>query len=191
MMAQIETIDFHTDTLIGAHDAKGDPHVAMRPIVDNMGLDWPSQRKRLLRDPVLSQGVVMMTTPSEGGTQNTLCLRLDLLPGWLATINANRIKREEVREKVIRYQRECYAVLARHFFGAAEAEPQRVDFDDIDRMPSWMEAKSLVTEARHSFNKRSARQMWFRMGLPIVPAMYEIDRQGELFHLTPIDGGKV
>ena len=39
-----------------------------------------------------------------------ICLALKFLPGWLFGISTNRIK-EELREKIIQYQRESYDVL--------------------------------------------------------------------------------
>jgi hypothetical protein len=43
-----------------------------------------------------------------------LCLPLDYLNGWLFGINASRVK-AGVRERLLRYQRECYKVLAEAF----------------------------------------------------------------------------
>jgi hypothetical protein len=50
--------------------------------------------------------------------QEMTCLPLDYLNGWLFGVNANRVK-PEVRERVIRYQKECYRVLADAFQGTA------------------------------------------------------------------------
>ncbi len=47
-------------------------------------------------------------------TQSMLCLPLDMLNGWLFGINADCVK-PEIRETVLRYQRECYRVLADAF----------------------------------------------------------------------------
>jgi hypothetical protein len=41
-------------------------------------------------------------------------LPLDYLNGWLFGINANRVK-DEVKDRLVRYQEECYQVLADHF----------------------------------------------------------------------------
>lgn len=40
-----------------------------------------------------------------------ICLPLDYMCGWLFGSNADRVK-PEVRGRLIRYQRECYAVLS-------------------------------------------------------------------------------
>ncbi len=96
-------------------------YVPLKPISDFLGVDWDGQRQRIRRDPVLSEvvkGAVVTTAPSAsgrgGGPQEMLCLPLDFLNGYLFGINANRV-REDIRDKVIRYQRECYQVLAAAF----------------------------------------------------------------------------
>jgi len=43
-----------------------------------------------------------------------ICLPLDMLNGWLFGINANRVK-ESLRDRLLRYQHECYRVLAQAF----------------------------------------------------------------------------
>ncbi len=96
-------------------------YVPVRPVCDFLGVDWRSQYRRIQRDPVLSKhftGVVITTTPDPvtggGGPQATNCLPLDYLTGFLFGINANRVKKE-IRDRLIRYQEECYRVLADAF----------------------------------------------------------------------------
>lgn len=92
-------------------------YVPIRPICEYLGLDWSAQYRRINRDPVLSeaiQGVAITTTPSfegrGGGLQEMSCLPLKFLPGWLFGVSPSRVK-EDLREKIIRYQRESYDVL--------------------------------------------------------------------------------
>lgn len=87
--------------------------VPIRPICDQLGISWPAQFERIKRDPVLSevsQGVRVTRTPAQGGEQEMLCLPIEYLNGWLFGVSASRI-RAELRDKVLRYQRECYLVL--------------------------------------------------------------------------------
>lgn len=104
--------------VIDTTEIDGVPHVALKPIVEGMGLDWSSQRQRVARDPVLSEGVVVTTMPSPGGRQETAVLPLKLLTGFLFGIDANRV-REDIRDGVIAYQRECYDALAAYWLHAA------------------------------------------------------------------------
>lgn len=113
MMLQTALVPFRGQTLLTVRD--GDQvRVAIRPICEALGLNWSGQYLRITRDPVLSKGVCVMQTPSGGGVQETLTLPLDLLNGWLFGIDSRRV-RPEVREQLIAYQEECYAVLARHW----------------------------------------------------------------------------
>lgn len=120
--SSIVTVEFHGQSLVTTQH-NGEPHVAMRPIVEAMGLDWQAQLQRIKRHPVLAQGVVMITTPSDGGTQEANCLPLKLLNGWLFGIDTNRVK-PELRETILMYQRECYDALYRYWHEGSAANPR-------------------------------------------------------------------
>jgi hypothetical protein len=90
------------------------PYVLMKPICENIGLDWNSQKKRINRNAVLSKGKVMMTSPSNGGDQEYIALPLGMLNGWLMGVDANKVK-PEIKETLVKYQLECYDVLYKHF----------------------------------------------------------------------------
>lgn len=122
--------------------------------------------------------MTVMVIPSEGGSQETACLRLDLLHGWLFTVDALRVK-APIRATVLTYQRECYAALSRAF--ARPREPERVRPLVPDETMSPRLAKSLVTEVRHTWGGYAARQMWFKLKLPTVTAMYSAPYQASLF----------
>lgn len=140
MSKQLTTIDFHGAKLVAvAGDRPDSTLVAMKPIVEGMGLDWKTQHRKISSHPVLSKGMVMMTipaeakgvaitdTPCEGGDQEMTCLSLDLLNFWLATIHPDRIKDQTVRARVIEYQTECARVLFNHFFGKAIAAGEHLN----------------------------------------------------------------
>ena len=106
--------------------------MALRPIVENIGLDWAAQYSRIKRHPVLSTSVVVMTTQMPGDDQqrNVFCLPLSMLNGWLFGVDVNRV-REEIRPKLIRYQTECFEVLAQHFMPAQRPHNPALDYDRI------------------------------------------------------------
>ena len=89
--------------------------VAVKPIADAMGLDWEGQRQRIKRDPILSEATFMTKVPFPNGPQNSLCLHLDYLNGWMFKIQSARIVDADLRAKVQAFQRECYRVLNAHF----------------------------------------------------------------------------
>ncbi|WP_080737717.1 phage antirepressor N-terminal domain-containing protein [Gallibacterium anatis] len=109
MNTQLQTIQFYNRTLT-TFEQNNIHYVAMKPICENIGLDWHAQRQRIHRDEVLSQGAVMITLPSVSGEQQTLCLPIQYLNGWLFGIDVKRVK-PEIRETLITYKRECYQAL--------------------------------------------------------------------------------
>ncbi len=123
-------VPFHGDTLLILEDHFGDRFVALRPIVDALGLDWSSQHKRIKRDGVLSEGVCVMQTPSEGGDQDAVALPFNLFHGWLFTLQVSRTK-PEIQEKLLAYQLECFDVLHSYFTEGAAWNPRfhRQEFD--------------------------------------------------------------
>lgn len=113
-MSNAITVSFNNQN-ITAFLHNDTPVVALKPIVENMGIDWASQFSRIKRHPVLNSTIVMMTMVAEDGKNREMqCLPLDMLNGWLFGIDANRVK-PEIKDKVIAYQRECFKVLADHF----------------------------------------------------------------------------
>lgn len=113
--AEQKTVLFYDDEITAVRLEDGRVFVPVRPLCDRLGVDWSAQRRRINRDAVLSEeskGVAVTATP--GGQQEMMCLPLDYISGWLFGINADRVN-SDVRDRLIRYQRECYKVLAEAF----------------------------------------------------------------------------
>ena len=175
-MGKIITVNFRGDDLYGFENDDG-IFVALKPIVESMGLDWSAQLKRVKRDTILAEGMAIMATPfSRGGDQEAVCLKMDLVNGWLFTIDTARIKDDVVRDKVILYQRECYGVLFKHFYKGERADPIVIEDHEQPHEPENSKLR-MVTEARQTFGAKAAGQLWVKFGLPMVPAMVEEDRQ--------------
>lgn len=178
-MGQIITVNFRGDDLYGFEEDDG-TFVALKPIVESMGMAWNGQFERVNRDPILSEGIRVMRTPfTRGGSQDVTCLKLELVNGWLFTIDASRIKDEAVRERVLIYQRECYSVLHKHFYGRGHADRAETLIGTPNAEEPLQVKRSLVTEARQTFGCQSARELWFKLGMPTTPSMYADDRQYE------------
>lgn len=187
-MGTITTVNFRNDTLFASEQDDG-VWVAVTPICDSLGIAPQKQRERIARDPILSEGATMMVFPSPGGAQETLCIRLDLVNGWLFTIDESRVRGEETRQRVLAYKRECYAVLHRHFYGRT-SDQRAAGLSDMTGEPRTDEPmnirRQLVAEARQTHSVQAARELWFKLGLPTVPAMYADPRQSDFFTYTAI-----
>ncbi|MCO5092672.1 phage antirepressor N-terminal domain-containing protein [Bosea sp. (in: a-proteobacteria)] len=185
-MGQIITVNFRGDQLYGFENDDG-TFVALKPIVESMGMDWSAQYRRAQRDPILSEGIAIMATPfGRGGDQEAVCLKLELVNGWLFTIDTARIKDDAVRERVLLYQRECYTVLHKHFYGRSTADRSAAITGSPTAEETIKVRKSLVTEARQTFSCQAARELWFKLNLPTTPAMFADENQYEMFTYTAI-----
>jgi hypothetical protein len=116
--------------------------------------------------------VIRIPSP-RGGNQDTVTLCLDRIHGWLFTIDSSRVK-DEIRDRVQAFQRECYEVLFRHF--SSDRERLMREANDAESL-----SLRLVTEARHIWGERVAAKLWGDRGLPKVPEMDDVFKQGELF----------
>lgn len=112
MTAQVQkTVTFYGDELIAIQETESNSiFVPLNRLCDNLGIARNRQVQRIRDHPVLSRGYQALPVETSGGTQETQCLRLDLIPLWLAGINANRVA-APVQAKLIQYQAEAATVL--------------------------------------------------------------------------------
>ena len=109
-MSNIQTINFNNQQLLTV-EKDGIKYVAVKPICENLGLDWSSQRTKIKDNHILgSVMVIITTTGSDNKNYEMSCLPIDYINGWLFTINPNKVS-EEIRPLVIYYQKECHRAL--------------------------------------------------------------------------------
>lgn len=65
--------------------------------------------------------ISLTTTP--GGIQEMLCIRLIKLNGWLFSVNPEKIS-PQLRDTVVMYQDECFAVLYDYWYKGAAVNPR-------------------------------------------------------------------
>lgn len=115
------SLPFHGQKIITAMVA-GVAYVAMKPIVENIGLDWKSQYAKLVSQRE-KFGCGDITIPTKGGVQQMLCIPLKKLNGWLFSINPAKV-RDAVREGLIRYQEECFTALHDYWSKGVATNPR-------------------------------------------------------------------
>jgi len=116
-----EIITINNQAIQCLHEENG-VFIAIKPICEALGIDWPAQRRKLTDDRILSSVVVMMTTTGADGKQyEMVTLPLEYIFGWLFTIDTSRVKQDAV-EAVIRYKKECYETLYRHFIKVSQRQ---------------------------------------------------------------------
>ena len=144
------SVPFHGDT-ITAVDAPQGEYVAVKPICERFGLAWQPQHRKLTENP--RWGIINMVIPSAGGEQETTCIPVSKMFGWLSTISVNRVK-PELRDRLALYQDEADTVLDRHFrLRAAETLARIEQMEKMlwhchkqlcDARPKWNRAAMLM-----------------------------------------------
>lgn len=90
--------------------ADGRQCVALRWICDCLRLDQSAQTERIKRKSALRDGLLRARIQTNGGPQVVPVLDLDMVPGWILSIDEHRVA-PEMREQVIALQRETVRVL--------------------------------------------------------------------------------
>lgn len=93
-------------------DEQGTPWVSVRSVCQAIGVAPNNQIEKLKKDDRFDRYDII--SPSVGGPQNTFCIPVEQLNGWLFSINPNKVS-DIVRPKLIAYQQECFRVLYNHF----------------------------------------------------------------------------
>lgn len=109
MSAALAVLPFHGDKIV-TFEADGEPHVAMRRIVENLGMQWPRQHARLIRQADKFSCTPKSTTGADGKQYEMLSIPVCKLPLWLASISPSRVA-PEVRAKLELYQAESAIAL--------------------------------------------------------------------------------
>lgn len=136
----------------------GEEYVALKPIVEGMGLDWRSQQRKISTDPRYPHMTIPYST--NGGQQKMLAIPLRKLHGWLLSVNSMKVHKE-IREQLIRYQNECTDVLWNYWTRGTVINP-RVEKESL---------KAAVREAFEEFEKSRTP--------PVPPTTLELDFDAE------------
>lgn len=120
-------------------------YVAMRPIVEAIGLDWAGQTVKLNKNKE-RYGCCVIATPSNGGIQDMLFIPLRKLNGWLFSINPEKV-RPDLKETVIQYQEECFEVLYSYWTKgvAINPRPQQLNLPTMSDKRTRVPLKDAVT----------------------------------------------
>ncbi|MBI5917813.1 MAG: phage antirepressor N-terminal domain-containing protein [Nitrosomonadales bacterium] len=120
MTDQLFPVPFYQDTLVLV-DHDGQPFVAMKPIVENMGLAWQAQHVKLT-DKFGSTITIITTVAEDGKNREMVCLPLRKIPAFLYSVNPSKVK-PELREKIVRYQSECDNALWDYWTSGSASRP--------------------------------------------------------------------
>ncbi|WP_410685885.1 phage antirepressor N-terminal domain-containing protein [Avibacterium paragallinarum] len=175
MNTQLQTIQFHNQSLV-TFEQNGTHYTAMKPICENIGLDWTAQAQRLKRDEILNSTMVIITIVAEDGKKREmLCLPIQYLNGWLFGIDVKRVK-PEIRETLITYKRECYQALF-DYWNKPKQQPLPLAEAEADE-----EAIRIIANLYHSLREAYEMGQKLRNSYPYL--RQDIDKKlgGHYFH---------
>lgn len=150
--------------IYAVRNENGETYVPIKPICEAIGVSHQKQIEKLNEDEILSSTVTLrVTVGADGKDREMVCLPLEYVYGWLFTINPKNVKAES-RESVIRYKKECYDALYRHFFGLTkrQLETNKAEIEILKRINTALtdekEAKAKRKKAEEDLSKlRAAR----------------------------------
>ena len=169
--SQLLPVKFHGDTLF-CLTYQDQPFTPMKPIVENLGLGWSSQRQKLDSNRE-RWGVTMIVIPSDSGDQEMVCMPVRKLPAYMNSINPKKV-RAELRAKIELYQNESDDALWKYWTDG-QAVRQSVHGDTLTateqaQLQAIVQAKAGMVPA--DMQRKAFAEMWTRFNRHFRIARY-------------------
>ena len=104
-------VEFYGEKLTGALAGDGDIYIPLVQMCESLTLNVRGQQQRIQRTEALANGLrLIVLSGQDGGRRAHLCLRVDLVPGWLAGASTAHIGDDALRQKLVTFQRDLYKV---------------------------------------------------------------------------------
>lgn len=127
--AEIVSLDFHGDQIV-TYQRDGQPYVAMKRVVENLGLNWGSQHTKLAAVAHKFECRDIATVDAAGRVVPMLSMPVAKLPLWLATVNPNKVPDPVKRAKIELYQEESAIALHDYWSKGFALNKRRLEDDD-------------------------------------------------------------
>ncbi len=167
--------------------AAGVTYVAMRQIVENIGIDWTGQSVKLrkMKDKFNCRDISMVA--ADGKLRKLLCIPLKKLNGWLFSINPEKV-RADIRDKLIQYQEECFTVL-HDYWTKGKAENARKKTSVDDRTP-LRDAVNMLVSKKHLMYSEAYAMIHQRFNVESIEELdaSQIPQAVEYIHRVVLEG---
>ncbi|HAF2426447.1 TPA: phage antirepressor Ant [Salmonella enterica] len=188
--------------------AAGVAYVAMKPIVENLGMSWTTQYRKLMTAAKKSNHIHMNTVdkdrdahmstpskfgccdiaiPSKGGIQKMLCIPLKKLNGWLFSINPEKV-RADIRDKLIQYQEECFTVLHDYWTKGKAENPRKKT--SVDERTPLRDAVNMLVSKKHLMYPEAYAMIHQRFNVESIEELdaSQIPQAVEYIHRVVLEG---
>ncbi|EBB7290094.1 phage antirepressor Ant [Salmonella enterica] len=184
--ANTSYVPFNGQQIITAM-AAGVAYVAMKPIVENLGMSWSTQQTKLMKQISKFNCVHMNMVAADGKLRKLLCLPLKKLNGWLFSINPEKV-RADIRDKLIQYQEECFTVL-HDYWTKGKAENARKKTSVDDRTP-LRDAVNMLVSKKHLMYPEAYAMIHQRFNVESIEELdaSQIPQAVEYIHRVVLEG---
>lgn len=179
-------VPFNGQQIITAMTA-GVAYVAMKPIVENLGMSWSTQQTKLMKQISKFNHVHMNMVAADGKLRKLLCLPLKKLNGWLFSINPEKV-RADIRDKLIQYREECFTVL-HDYWTKGKAENARKKTSVDDRTP-LRDAVNMLVSKKHLMYPEAYAMIHQRFNVESIEELdaSQIPQAVEYIHRVVLEG---
>lgn len=101
---------FYGDEIIAVQQHDDGISVLFSRMYENLQRPRVTETRRVQAHTVLKSGFKELMIRTSGGPHNLLCLQLDRIPLWLASIPSKRLN-ADIKRKLVQYQQEAATVL--------------------------------------------------------------------------------
>ncbi|EBG0480300.1 phage antirepressor Ant [Salmonella enterica subsp. enterica] len=167
--------------------AAGVTYVAMRQIVENIGIDWTGQfvKLRKMKDKFNCRDISMVA--ADGKLRKLLCLPLKKLNGWLFSINPEKV-RADIRDKLIQYQEECFTVLYDYWTKGKDENPRKKT--SVDERTPLRDAVNMLVSKKHLMYPEAYAMIHQRFNVESIEELdaSQIPQAVEYIHRVVLEG---
>ncbi|EDL0766776.1 phage antirepressor Ant [Salmonella enterica subsp. enterica serovar Muenchen] len=167
--------------------AAGVAYVAMKPIVENLGMSWSTQQTKLMKQISKFNCVHMNMVAADGKLRKLLCLPLKKLNGWLFSINPEKV-RADIRDKLIKYQEECFTVLYDYWTKGKAENPRKKT--SVDERTPLRDAVNMLVSKKHLMYPEAYAMIHQRFNVESIEELdaSQIPQAVEYIHRVVLEG---
>ncbi|ECR1179814.1 phage antirepressor Ant [Salmonella enterica] len=167
--------------------AAGVAYVAMKPIVENLGMSWGTQQQKLMKCLEKFNCIHMNMVAADGKLRKLLCLPLKKLNGWLFSINPEKV-RADIRDKLIKYQEECFTVLHDYWTKGKAENPRKKT--SVDERTPLRDAVNMLVSKKHLMYPEAYAMIHHRFNVESIEELEasQIPLAVEYIHRVVLEG---
>lgn len=167
--------------------AAGVAYVAMKPIVENLGMSWGTQQQKLMKQLDKFNCIHMNMVAADGKLRKLLCLPLKKLNGWLFSINPEKV-RADIRDKLIQYQEECFTVLYDYWTKGKAENPRKKT--SVDERTPLRDAVNMLVSKKHLMYPEAYAMIHQRFNVESIEELdaSQIPQAVEYIHRVVLEG---